>query len=158
VEKKKRIENRNSDEFVVDSSVVVKWFLNEKDTDIAIRVRDGFATDRIKLSVPTLLFYEVMNALRFSGTFTEQDLNKASKSLSKYRFEIWRPVGRLLELSTMLSLKEDLTVYDASYIGLAYRKGSKVLTEDRELIEKFPKFTLSLSQFKDKIIPKFLSA
>lgn len=157
MEKKKSNERGNHDEFVVDSSVVTKWFLNEKDSDIAISVRDRFATNQIKLSVPTLLFYEVMNALRFSKIFSEEDLVVASKSLSSYRFEIWRPIGKLLELSTILSLKEDLTIYDASYVGLAHRKGSRVLTEDRELLEKFPKLTLSLSGFKDKAIPRLSS-
>ena len=56
--------NKTSSEFVVDSSIVTKWFLNEKNTDIAIEIRDRFATNQIKLAVPTLLFYEVMNALR----------------------------------------------------------------------------------------------
>ncbi len=54
----------------------------------------------------TLLFYEVMNALRFSGTFNEEDLAVAAKSLSKYQFEIWRPVGKLLELTAQIALKE----------------------------------------------------
>jgi predicted nucleic acid-binding protein len=154
MEEKKMKDKQNSSEFVVDSSIVTKWFLNEKDTDIAIEIRDSFATNRIKLTVPTLLFYEVMNALRYSGVFSDQDLATASKSLSEYQFEIWRPIGKLLELSTKLSLKEDLTVYDASYIGLAHRKSSRVVTEDRELLEKFPRFTISLNRFREEIMPR----
>jgi len=157
MEKKKRNGNRNYKEFVVDSSIVAKWFLNEEGTDIAIIIRDKFATNQIKLSVPTLLFYEVMNALRFSGSFREPDLGVIVRSLSDYQFEIWRPIGRLLELSTKLSLKKDLTVYDACYIGLALRKGSKVVTEDRELLEKFPRSTLSLDQYKEETMPRFSS-
>ena len=157
MEKKKRNGNRNYKEFVVDSSIVAKWFLNEEGTDIAITIRDKFATNQIKLSVPTLLFYEVMNALRFSGSFREGDLDIIVRSLSDYQFEIWRPVGRLLELSTKLSLKEDLTVYDACYIGLALRKGSRVVTEDRELLEKFPRSTLSLDQYKEETMSRFSS-
>jgi len=157
MEKKKRNGNRNYKEFVVDSSIVAKWFLNEEGTDIAITIRDKFATNQIKLSVPTLLFYEVMNALRFSGSFREEDLDIIVRSLSDYQFEIWRPVGRLLELSTKLSLKEDLTVYDACYIGLALRKGSRVVTGDRELLEKFPRSTLSLDQYKEETMSRFSS-
>ncbi len=79
------------DELVVDSSVVAKWFLTEPGSDKAIMVRDGFATWRLKLAVPTL------------------------------------------ELSAELSVRGDLTVYDACYVALAQRIGSKVITEDREI-------------------------
>lgn len=134
--------------FVVDASVVTKWFLIERNSDLAMSLRDGFATGRIGLAVPALLFYEVINALRFSGVFTESDLAVAARSLSKYRFGIWRPRGRLLELSAVLSLKEDLTIYDACYIALAQRMSSKLITEDKELLSKFPRHTLPLDKIE----------
>lgn len=135
------------DEFVVDSSVVTKWFLMEPDSDDAIRVRDAFATGQLKLAVPALLFYEVTNALRFSGLFKEADLALAARSLSKYKFGIWRPRGKLLELSAALSVRENLTVYDACYVVLAQRIGSKVITEDKELLDKFPAHTTTMTSF-----------
>ncbi len=138
---------KKKDEFVIDSSVVAKWFLIEHDSNLAFEVRDEFATYRLKLAVPTLLFYEVMNALRFSGTFNEEDLAVAARSLSKYQFEIWRPVGKLLELTAQIALKETLTVYDACYVALAQRKSSRVITEDKELLGKFPALTLALGKF-----------
>jgi len=96
------------------------------------------------LAVPTLLFYEVMNALRFNGAFDEKDLALAGRALSRYQFGIWRPRGKLLELSAMLSLREDLSVYDACYVALAQRVRSKVITEDEELVGKFPAHTLPM--------------
>lgn len=135
------------DEFVVDASVVTKWFLVEQDSHDAIRLRDDFATARIVLTVPTLLFYEVMNALRFSGEFKEAELGIAAKSLSKYQFNIWRPRGKLLESSSQLSLREDLTVYDACYVALAQRLRSRVITEDQEMIAKFPLNTMSMNKY-----------
>lgn len=126
------------DQLVVDSSVVAKWFLTETGSERAIQLRDRFATGKLKLAVPSLLFYEVMNALRHSGSFEKPDLVLAARSLSMYRFDIWRPRGRLLELSTELSVEKGLTVYDACYVALAKRIGSKVITEDRELLAKFP--------------------
>ena len=134
------------DEFVVDSSVVTKWFVIEDDSGLAVAVRDKFATHKIKLAVPTLLFYEVMNAIRSAGVFDDGDLAVAARSLSKYQFEVWRPMGKLLELSAQLSLRNDVTVYDACYVALAQRKGSKVITEDKELLDKFPSLTLPLNR------------
>jgi predicted nucleic acid-binding protein len=135
------------DEFVVDASVVTKWFLVEPDSQDAIRLRDDFATGRVKLTVPTLLFYEVINALRFSGEFEAAALGLASRSLSKFQFSMWRPRGRLLELSAELSLREDVTVYDACYVALARRIESKVITEDRELLGKFPAYTMPMKGY-----------
>ncbi len=134
-------------EFVIDSSIVTKWFMIEDDSKVALGVRDQFATRKLKLAVPTLLFYEVMDALRFSGVFNETDLSTAARSLSKYQFEIWRPVGKFLELSAQLGIRENVTVYDACYVALAQRKGSRLITEDKELLEKFPALTIALGRF-----------
>ena len=134
------------DEYVVDSSIVTKWFLVETDSDQAIKLRNEFATGRLRLTVPTLLFYEVTNAIRFSGIFNETDLALAAKSLSKYRFGIRRPRGKLLELSAQLSVRENVTVYDACYVALAIRLKTKLITEDKELLDKFPANTVRISR------------
>lgn len=135
------------EEYVVDSSVVTKWFLVESDSELATALRDDFATGQVSLAAPTLLFYEVMNALRFSGRYNESDLALAAKSLSKYQFGIWRPRGKLLELSAVVSLRQDLTVYDACYVALAQRMRTKVITEDKEILDKFPTYTISINRY-----------
>ena len=135
------------EEYVVDSSVVTKWFLVESDSELAIRLRDDFATGRVNLAAPTLLFYEVMNALRFSSQYNERDLALAAKSLSKYQFNIWRPRGKLLELSSVVSLRQDLTVYDACYVALAQRMRTRVITEDKEILSKFPAHTIPMNRY-----------
>ena len=134
------------DEYVVDSSIVTKWFLVETDSDQAIKLRNEFATGRLRLTVPTLLFYEVTNALRFSTVFDEMDLALTAKSLSKYRFGIWRPRGKLLELSVQLSVRENVTVYDACYVALAKRLKTRLVTEDKELLYKFPADTVRINR------------
>lgn len=134
-------------QYVVDSSIVTKWFLVEPGSELATGLRDDFATGRVGLVVPTLLFYEVMNALRFSGQYDQANLTFAARSLSKYQFGIWRPKGKLLELSGILSLRQDLTVYDACYVALAQRMHTKVITEDKEILGKFPAYTTSLNRY-----------
>jgi predicted nucleic acid-binding protein len=85
----------------------------------------------------------VTNALRFSGLFNETDLSLVARSLSRYKFDTWKPRGKLLENSAALSIRESLTVYDACYVALAQRVGSKVITEDKELLDKFPADTVT---------------
>ena len=67
-----------------------------------------------------------------------------ARSLSRHKSSIWRPRGRLLELSAELSVREDVTVYDSCYVALAQRLGTKFITEDNELLQKFPNDTLPL--------------
>jgi len=136
------------DEYVVDSSIVTKWFLVETNSEQAIELRNEFATGRLRLAVPTLLFYEVTNALRFSGVFNETALSLAAKSLSKYRFGIWRPRGKLLELAAQLSVRENVTVYDACYVALAKRLKTTLLTHDKELLDKFSTFAMQINRLK----------
>src|SRR2546427_520833 len=77
-----------------------------------------------------------MNALRFSRLFKKKDLGLAAKPPSKHKFGLWRPKGKLLELSGELCLREDLTVYDSCYAALAQRTGTKLLLEtDRPVLQ-----------------------
>ncbi len=99
------------------------------------------------MKVPTLLMYEVMNALRFSGAFSSGDLAIAAKSLTRFRFEIWRPRGKLLELAVKMSMENAVTVYNACYVALASLGKCKVITEDKEMLEKFPALTTPLKGF-----------
>lgn len=129
---------------VIDSSVVVKWFIEEKGSDIALRFRDEFAKGNLRLSVPSLVFYEVINALKVSRIFDEKDLVTAARSMSSYDFEVWLPRGKVLEESARLSSRKGVTVYDACYVALAVRRKTKLLTEDDELLQKFPNVAISL--------------
>ena len=55
--------------YVLDASVVIKWFSEEEYTDIAVKLRDGFFKGCNELVVPDLLLYEVSNALRYNPNF-----------------------------------------------------------------------------------------
>jgi len=98
----------------------------------------------VLISIPSLTHYEVINALRYSGVFDEASLLLAGRSLSKYPFEVWSLKGRLLDETVRISLNENLTVYDASYVALARRKNAVLLTEDAGLLQLFPSTTMSL--------------
>ena len=45
--------------YVLDASVLIKWFSDEEYTDIALKLRDDFFKGNIELVVPDLLLYEV---------------------------------------------------------------------------------------------------
>ncbi len=133
---------------VADASIVAKWFLEEDFSDKARQLRDSFVTGKLTISVPSLLFYETLNALWRSGLFREEELTLAARALSKYGFDVWEPKGKIYEQSAMLSSKRDISVYDASYLALALHLKVVLYTADSELIQKFPKNTKHISTYK----------
>ncbi|MFQ5711754.1 MAG: type II toxin-antitoxin system VapC family toxin [Candidatus Geothermarchaeales archaeon] len=135
---------------VADASVVAKWFLVEEHSEKAVQLRDAFATEKIAILVPSLLFYEALNTLRFSGVYSEEELIMAARSLSKYGFQVWEPRGKILENTVQISMKHEATVYDAAYIALSQEASATLYTADSELIQKFPGQARHIEAFKAK--------
>ncbi|MGB9895581.1 MAG: type II toxin-antitoxin system VapC family toxin [Thermoproteota archaeon] len=50
---------------VVDASVIVKWFVEEENSDNAIKIRDKYIEGEIKLVAPEIITFEVLNALYY---------------------------------------------------------------------------------------------
>jgi len=133
---------------VADASIVAKWFLEEDFSDKARQLRDSFVTGKLTISVPSLFFYETLNALWHSGLFNEEELVLAARALYKYGFDVWDPKGKTYEQSAMLSSKYDISVYDASYVALALQLKATLYTADSELIQKFREYTQHISTYK----------
>ena len=121
---------------IVDASVVAKWFLEERHSEEARLLRDSFAKGLLSLAVPSLLFYETLNVLRYAGLYGEDELAEVSRALSEYGFDVWAPSGKLHEDTARMSLRYDITVYDASYVALAMHLGATLYTADTELVKK----------------------
>ncbi len=122
----------------MDASVCARWFLDEEYSDRARVLRDSFVKGIVTIAVPSLLFYETLNALRYSGEYREKELSLAATSLSKYGFEVWEPEGEVYRETARSSMKYDLTIYDASYTALAEHLRILLYTADDEILEKAP--------------------
>ena len=133
---------------VADASIVAKWFLEEDFSDKAKELRDSFAAGKLTISVPSLLFYETLNALWQSGLFKEEELTFAARALAKYGFDMWDPKGKVYEQTAMLSSKYGVSIYDASYVALSIHLKATLYTADSELIQKFPESAKHISTYK----------
>ena len=47
---------------VLDTSVIMKWYKEEEDSDKALEIRDKCIRGEIQLSAPDLVLYEMVNA------------------------------------------------------------------------------------------------
>lgn len=137
---------------MVDASVCAKWYLDEEYSDRARLLRDEFVKGQIAITVPSLLFYETLNALRYSRAFDEKELTVAADSLSKYGFEVWEPRGEVYREAARLSLAQDITVYDAAYVALSEHLRALFYTVDKKLLDRFPRRARHIRIFKEQAL------
>ncbi len=119
--------------FVVDASVVVKWFLPEEHAEYARRLlNEGF-----ELSSPDLLRAEVGNVLwkrwRRGDIFAEE----AGEILRHFRrlplkIQTSEP---LMETAWSVARRFDRSFYDGVYVALAELAGYPLVTADRKLYD-----------------------
>ena len=119
---------------VIDASVLVKWFLGEADSGLALRLRDRHVNGEIQLAAPSLIVYETLNALRYSGAFAADQLKDAAAAIQNYGLALYGPDGEIVRLAVEASEENDLTIYDGSYLGLAKKLGADFVTADRALV------------------------
>lgn len=120
---------------VSDASVVVKWFIQEKESEKALKLRDMHVSGQLDIAAPELLFFEVLNALKSSRLFSEEELKTAANSLLNYRVEL-RPLNKqLAEKTVEIAVQTNLTIYDAAYVALALDLDTVLYTADGKIVE-----------------------
>ena len=123
--------------FVLDTSVVVKWFSgDEDDAEHANKLRHQIQEGLCVITIPDLLFYELANALRHNPNFTAEDVRVALDSVFDMEFDI-RKVD-----SSVIAFKFNVTVYDAYFLALSQLESKPFVTADY-------KFTGRIKGFKD---------
>ena len=121
---------------VVDASVVAKWFVDEVHSEKAIELRDAYIDNKIEIAAPEIMPYEVLDALKNTGLFKENELVMVARALSFYGFKLYTLAGDLSERTVEVAVEKNVTIYEASYIALAEKLNAKLYTSDKELVEK----------------------
>ncbi len=120
---------------VVDASIIVKWFIEEKYSKQALKLRDKFANGNLQILGPSLLNFEVLNALRYSQLFNKTELKELAVAIGKYGFELYNLIGNYAELTAEIAHTRDLSIYDASYIALAELNNIDLYSVDNKIME-----------------------
>ena len=124
---------------VIDASVVVKWFIEEEASEEALAIRTQFIEGEIELMSPSVLNYEVLNALKYSTLYNIQELIIAATALENYGI-IQVPLnGEYAKQVVTIALENEISIYDAAYIGLAEIMETQVYTADIQMSEKVQK-------------------
>ncbi len=121
---------------VVDASVAVKWFVEEEYSDKARLLMEAYAQGVIDIAAPSILPYEVLNALKYSGAFGEDELKEAAQILDDLQLTLYGLEGDLGWITVEIAMRKGITIYDASYVALATLLEAPLYTADEKLIEK----------------------
>ena len=117
--------------FVVDASVVLKWFVPESHSDAARRLLDA---DHQYLA-PDLLFPEAGNAVWKKvrrGELTAEEGQRLVVDLSRVAVDTIATRGLVADAYALASATGQ-TVYDATYLALAVRLETQLITADTRL-------------------------
>lgn len=122
--------------FLLDSSVIVKWFINEHDSYLAQRLREAWALGKVELCYADLSLFEVANALLFSKLFTPSEILEAMQALQALGMEIFALNSQALDASVYLCHDYGIAVYDAYLVALAGQHQYGFITADRRLTKR----------------------
>jgi predicted nucleic acid-binding protein len=124
--------------YVVDASVIVKWFLyhQEADRDRALALRDLHISGRSTIYIPELALLEVLNAIRFSSKADEEDGETALETLQDLNLGTKEADSDLLRKTNAIAWAYKITIYDALYVALAEQVGYPLITADEVMVKK----------------------
>lgn len=126
---------------VVDSSVIIAWLLNETISPTIAQLLDEISTSGVIPYEPSLLNYEVINTLYVATLRNRITVEQANKCLTTYSLlrlqtEHTPTLSDLLQLS----LKFNISAYDATYVWLAHSQSIPLCTLDKKLQKKVAGF------------------
>ncbi len=119
--------------YVLDTSIIIKWYVDEPDSIAALKIRELFDKNEVSLAVPDLVYYELANALRWNKNLNEKDVAMAVASFRSVGFRIFLPRPDVIEQAVFLAFKHNCTVYDAVFLALAKKLNVPLVTADNEL-------------------------
>jgi predicted nucleic acid-binding protein len=123
-------------ETLLDTSVVVKWFVPEEDSEKALSLRRAHVDRELQLYAPEVLLMELANALRYSSEFSAGEIIEALETPFELNILLVPFSLDALNLAVTLGMEHDLAVYDAYFLALAQAMEIPLITADRRLLSR----------------------
>lgn len=121
---------------VLDASVGVKWFRDEPGSDAARELLRQHAAGAVRLVVPSLFFYEVIDVAR--RHFGPDGARRIWQSLSADELVYSNPDAELLDRTVEVAATLGCTLYDAAAPALAEHLGCELVSADHKAHGRFP--------------------
>lgn len=133
--------------YILDSSVAIKWFLQESDSLRALEIRGAFKERRISLAAPDLILYELANGMHFSKAATPQLIQGALTSFVNCGVQIISPRLELFWKAIDEAADQHITIYDSIFIALAKQLKTNVITADTGMAKAGKSVCILLKDF-----------
>ncbi len=130
---------RTPQTLIIDASAATKWFLEDDDTDKALKLRDAHINGSINLAAPDLLVYEVANALNYNTKISDDQLAGRVQDLFDYDLDLVPPSSEYMTRTIKTGKRLSISIYDASYITLSEIISTNLVTADKKLYDKASK-------------------
>jgi predicted nucleic acid-binding protein len=136
--------------YVIDASVDIKTYVQERGSDKAVRLRDEYHQGLHELIAPDLFPTEMCNVLMILERAGKIQAGQADRFFRDFLSEIPPLFAAIPLLPRALEIAKQFqqTVYDCLYVALAEREGCELVTADDKLVNAvqptFP-FVLNLS-------------
>lgn len=123
-------------QYVIDTSIIVKWYLPEPDSNVAARLLSKLLLGQINIHVPTLAQLELANALFYSKLLNSDQIMDTMKMYLGLKLENIPLNHHLLEqtINNMVAFK--LAAYDACFLALAQLLDIPLITADTKHHQK----------------------
>lgn len=120
------------EKIIIDTSVLVKWFVQEEDSDKAWQLLVDHQHKKIQIILPEIALLELINALYWGADFSEKEILEALKALKDLKI-IYKNINfTQLEQTTKLIKKGKIQSYDALFIVLAEEENCFLITVDKK--------------------------
>jgi len=123
--------------FTVDASVVVRWLIpGEEYEDHAVKLRNDYVGGKVELNAPTLLMYEVPNVLWKAvekNSIRIEDAVSILEMFVKIKPETIYFEHEDLRKALEIAVTNHMSFYDASYVAMAVKTKSVLITADQAL-------------------------
>ena len=120
---------------VIDSSVLIKCYLPEVDTDKADAILADAYSSRVELIAPEFLFLELASIVWKHVYQVKMSRTLADTIIADLHYLPVKcfPLKPLLDTAFDLAATHQRTVYDMLYVALALREGCDFVTADERL-------------------------
>lgn len=126
-------------QIVLDASVFNKFFLNQKDTDIAINYIEKINTEGYKILIPLIFLYEVLGIAEYYKCNTKEIYDLICE-YERNNLQIINPdnilIKQALEMTTKGHDKSGYpSFYDSVYHVLAIQNNCDFITADKKYFD-----------------------
>jgi predicted nucleic acid-binding protein len=131
--------------FVVDASVVAKWFnRGEQFENEAAVLRSAWVRDELELLAPSHLPYEVANSVWKNPNVGSREAGTLVKLLVKLSPKLVDLSEDLASETMDVARKKRMTFYDASYLAVAKHFSHPLVTADKDRLRLAKKYVTAL--------------